>query len=421
MNWTDLPSWFNLLYDYLGEQGVNNTLAKAISTLVNALIVAGLVTLFDIITRKVIVRLFRIFSTRTATTFDDFLMESNFPRYVAHFIPVMVLRDLEPLLFQHYPGLSKLFLRLTDLYLVILSVLVFRSILRSTLNFLNTKERYKDKPLESYLQVFMIFAWAIGIFLIINILTGYSVASLTALSAASAAILLIFRDTILGFVASIQVSVNDIVRIGDWITFKKYGADGTVMQINLATVLVQNFDKTFTTIPTYALTSDSFQNWRGMEESGGRRIKRSIHIKQNSVHFIDQNAIDKLKKIHQLAPYLDHRQKDIDDFNQNHQVDKSLLINGRNQTNLGVFRKYVSNYIEQHPAISKDMTAMVRQLAPTPQGIPIEIYCFSKDQRWVQYEHIQADLFDHFIAAVPYFDLELFEVPSGIDLEGIKA
>lgn len=421
MNWTDLPSWFNLLYDYLGEQGVNNTLAKAISTLVNALIVAGVVTLFDIITRKVIVRLFRIFSARTATTFDDFLMESNFPRYVAHFIPVMVLRDLEPLLFQHYPGLSKLFLRLTDLYLVILSVLVFRSILRSTLNFLNTKERYKDKPLESYLQVFMIFAWAIGIFLIINILTGYSVASLTALSAASAAILLIFRDTILGFVASIQVSVNDIVRIGDWITFKKYGADGTVMQINLATVLVQNFDKTFTTIPTYALTSDSFQNWRGMEESGGRRIKRSIHIKQNSVHFIDQAAIDKLKKIHQLAPYLDHRQKDIDDYNQNNQVDKTLLINGRNQTNLGVFRKYVSNYIEQHPAISKDMTAMVRQLAPTPQGIPIEIYCFSKDQRWVQYEHIQADLFDHFIAAVPYFDLELFEVPSGIDLEGIKA
>lgn len=421
MNWTDLPSWFNLLYDYLGAQGINDNLAKAISTLVNALIVAGVVTLFDVITRKVIVRLFRIFSTRTATTFDDFLMESNFPRYVAHFIPVMVLRDLEPLLFQYYPGLSKLFLRLTDLYLVILAVLVFRSILRSTLNFLNTQERYKDKPLESYLQVFMIFAWAIGIFLIINILTGYSIASLTALSAASAAILLIFRDTILGFVASIQVSVNDIVRIGDWITFKKYGADGTVMQINLATVLVQNFDKTFTTIPTYALTSDSFQNWRGMEESGGRRIKRSIHIKQNSVHFIDQAAIDKLKKIHQLAPYLDHRQKDIDHYNQNNQVDKTLLINGRNQTNLGVFRKYVSNYIEQHPAISKDMTAMVRQLAPTPQGIPIEIYCFSKDQRWVQYEHIQADLFDHFIAAVPYFDLELFEVPSGIDLEGIKA
>jgi miniconductance mechanosensitive channel len=261
----------------------------------------------------------------------------------------------------------------------------------------------------------MIFVWGIAAFFIINEITGYSIISLTTLGATSAALLLIFRDTILGFVASIQISVNDIVRIGDWITVSKFGADGTVEEINLATVRVQNFDKTFTTIPTYSLISDSFQNWRGMQESPGRRIKRVLFIKQNSISFITEEDLKALKKIENVKDYIDHRQNDINASNSQLNVNKELLINGRNQTNLGVFRKYIDSYLRNNPAINKNMFLMVRHLAPTDKGIPVEIYCFSNDKKWENYEHIQADIFDHLIAAVPYFGLEIFELPSGKD------
>jgi miniconductance mechanosensitive channel len=227
---------------------------------------------------------------------------------------------------------------------------------------------------------------------------------------------LVFKDTILGFVASIQVSINDMVRIGDWITFEKYGADGDVIEINLSTVKVQNFDKTITTIPTYALISDSFKNWRGMTTSGGRRIKRSIIIKTNSIHYLPKDKVEKLKNIQLISNYLENRQNDIETFNKENNIDKSLLINGRNLTNFGVFRKYLQSYIENHSAINKDMTIMTRQLAPTSQGIPLEIYAFSNDKRWENYEYIMSDIFDHTLAAVPYFDLEIFELPSSMGI-----
>jgi miniconductance mechanosensitive channel len=235
---------------------------------------------------------------------------------------------------------------------------------------------------------------------------------LTALGAASAVIILVFKDTIMGFVASIQVSINDMVRIGDWITFDQYGADGDVTEINLATVKVQNFDKTITTIPTYALISESFKNWRGMVSSEGRRIKRALIIKQESIKYLDEEAISRLKKVDLLSAYIVNRSQEILAYNSKHQIDKSLLLNGRNLTNIGVFRKYVETYLEQHAAINKDMMIMARQLAPTSQGIPIEIYAFSKDKRWQNYEYIMADIFDHLLASLAYFDLQLFELPS---------
>jgi len=298
------------------------------------------------------------------------------------------------------------------LYIIVLGIFIIRSLLRSTKKYLKNIDKYKDKPLDSYIQVLMIFTWGIGIFFLINNLTGYSTISVASLSAASAVMLLIFKDTILGFVASIQVTVNDIIRIGDWITFSKYGADGYVIEISLATVRVQNFDKTFTTIPTYSLTSESFQNWRGMQESGGRRIKRALYIKQSSVKFLSKPSIERLKNISLIQPYLEHRERNNDSFNKKNEVDKTLLINGKNQTNLGVFRKYIDAYLDENPAVNKDMFLMVRHLAPTDRGIPIEIYCFSKDKEWVNYEHIQADIFDHLVASAPYFDLEIFEFPS---------
>ena len=421
MDKTALHPYFEWFSSYFIELGMNPTLALILGTILNTLLVLVLVTLLDIVVRKVIIRTFKLFSDRTKTTFDDFLMASNFPKYVAHFVPLGIVWYLEPILFKSYPEFANVIYTIIDVMLIILSVYVFRSILRSTVNFLKTKEKYSDKPLESYVQVLMIFAWGAAIFFAVNVLTNFDIKSLATLGAASAALLLIFRDTILGFVASIQVSVNDIVRIGDWITFSKYGADGYVTEINLATVRVQNFDNTFTTIPTYSLISDSFQNWRGMQQSDGRRIKRALHIKQSSVKFLTTKDISELKNIELISNYINHREKDVQDYNASNKNDKSVLLNGRNQTNLGVFRKYIDAYLQQNPAINKDLFLMVRHLAPTDKGLPVEVYCFSNDKRWEEYEHIVSNIFDHLIAAVPYFGLELFELPTGKDLEHLSS
>jgi miniconductance mechanosensitive channel len=219
----------------------------------------------------------------------------------------------------------------------------------------------------------------------------------------------VFKDTILGFVASIQVSVNDMVRIGDWITFQKYGADGDVIEINLATVKVRNFDHTITTIPTYALISDSFKNWRGMTQSGGRRIKRALNIRMSSVRHLNETDINKLLSVDLIKDYITQKSEDIAAYNSENDIDKTLSINGRNLTNIGVFRKYIESYIENHSAINKDLMIMARQLEPTEKGLPIEIYAFSSDKRWQNYEYIIADIFDHVIAAASTFDLKIYE------------
>ena len=420
MNKETLQGYTSTIQDYLISQGMIHGWAVFLNVLVNSILVLIIVTILDIAFRKTIIQIFRAFTNKSVSTFDDYLIKSNFPKYVAHLVPLVIIWNLIPIIFVESPLVIKALFVLAKLYSVILFILIFRSILRTSRSFLKGTERFGDKPLESYVQVLMIFAWGIGIFLIINILTGYSVTSLATLGAASAVILLIFKDTILGFVASIQVSVNDIVRMGDWITFEKFGADGFVTEINLATVRVQNWDHTFTTIPTYSMIADSFQNWRGMQESGGRRIKRSIYIKQSSIKFLSDEDIEKLKKISLIKPYIEHRQKDIDKYNRLSEANKEVQINGRNQTNLGVFRHYIDAFLNENSAINKDLALMVRHLAPTDKGLPIEIYCFSKDKRWVNYEHIQADIFDHLLAATPYFDLEVFELPTGKDLKSLS-
>lgn len=420
MNTETLQKFSCLLQEYLVGEGMVLQWAIFLNVVVNCIIVFIGVFILDVFFRKFIVEAFKAFSNKTKTTFDNYLVKSNFPRFVAHIVPLIILWHLIPIIFVESPLMTNLLLVAAKIFSVILSIYIFRSILRSTRNFLEENENYRDKPMESYVQVMMIFAWGVGIFWIVQLLTGFSVVSLTTLGAASAVILLIFKDTILGFVASIQVSVNDIVRIGDWITFSKFGADGYVTEINLATVRVQNFDNTFTTIPTYSLIADSFQNWRGMQESGGRRIKRAIFIKQSSIHFLSEQDIDRLKKIQLIKPYLEHREKEVSKYNRQTEADKELLINGRNQTNLGVFRHYADAFLSENSAINKDLFMMVRHLAPTDKGIPIEIFCYSYDKKWENYEHIQADIFDHLLAAIPYFDLEIFELPTGKDISQLK-
>ncbi len=408
----EYDQWFQEIFLNVG---LGETFSSFLNLIIIAVIFFGLIFLLDLVIKKITIKLFKIFTPKTKTAFDDYLIKSNFPKYISHAFPLYFTWFFVPTLFKEFPLVLKFSLKIIDLYIIILSVLIIRSIFRTTKNYLNNKDKYKDKPLESYLQVLMIFTWSAGTFFIINNLTGYSTISVASLSALSAIVLLIFKDTILGFVASIQVTINDMVRIGDWVTFSKFGANGYVIEINLATVRVQNFDNTFTTIPTYSLTSDSFQNWRGMQESGGRRIKRAINIKQSSVKFLNKEDIEKFSKIELVKNYLEHREKDNDKHNSNINVDTSLLINGKNQTNLGVFRKYIDAYLNDNPAVNKEMFLMVRHLDPTDKGIPVEIYCFSKDKEWINYEHIQADIFDHLIASTSFFDLEIFEFPSGND------
>ncbi len=411
------------LEDYFISQGMNTEAAAYLNLAINLAALFGMVLIINYVLRRFVIESFKAFTNKTKTTFDDFLIKSNFPKYVGRIIPILLIYATIPTILIDHQFILRGVLFVTNIYIIILVIWIFRSLLRTSKNYLKTRESYFDKPLDSYMQVLMIFIWIVGLMFIFSEIFNRSVMSFAiSLGAASAVILLIFKDTIMGFVASIQVSVNDIVRIGDWITFSKYGADGDVTEINLATVRVQNFDNTFTTIPTYSLIADSFQNWRGMQESPGRRIKRAINIKQNSVKFVTSKDLEKFKEISLIAPYVEHRQKEVDKYNRTNDINTSLPLNGRNQTNLGIFRKYADAYLHNHPAINKELYLMVRHLAPTPQGIPLEILCFSKDKRWENYEYIAADIFDHLIAALPYFDLKLFESPSGDDFRdlGIK-
>ena len=403
----------HLLYDYLITAGVSAVTAKILNMV--ALLIAMLIVVFvvDFVIRKILLSMFSRFAEKSKTNFDDLMVANKVSRNVAHIIPLLIAIEFVPYVFIDFPFYENLILKALEVFAIILTLWVVRSLLNTLKDYLKTLPRLKDKPIDSYIQVFMIFAWVAGFVFAFAIITGTPVWKfLTAFGAASAVILLIFKDTILGFVASIQVSINDMVRIGDWITFEKYGADGDVIEINLSTVKVQNFDKTITTIPTYALISDSFKNWRGMENSGGRRIKRALIIKLDSVKYLSKDEVDKLKKIELISKYLIDKQLNINSFNSEKNINKELLLNGRNLTNIGVFRKYIDAYINQHSGINKEMTIMVRQLEPTTQGLPIEVYAFSSDKRWANYEYIMADIFDHLLASVSYFDLELFELPN---------
>ena len=404
------------LYNYIYQTFLSWNFSSDLANLLclSLLFLASIlfIILVDYIIRKIILGTFSKLAAKSKTNFDDIMVTNRVPRNVAHLIPFLLAYNFIPSLFFNYPYWQILSKKTISVVGIMLTIIGVRSVLNSMKAYFKTLIYLKDKPVDSYIQVFMIFVWLTGIFATVAIISGISFWEFIAgLGTISAIIILVFRDTILGFVASIQVSINDMVRIGDWISFEKFGADGDVIEINLATVKVQNFDNTITTIPTYALISDSFKNWRGMDESKGRRIKRSLNIRMESVKNLSQEDILQMSKIQLISDYILQRSQDINTYNENQTIDKSLLINGRNLTNIGVFRKYMETFIEQHSAINKDMMIMVRQLQPTAQGLPIEIYAFSSDKRWKNYEFIIADIFDHMIASVNDFDLKIAESP----------
>jgi miniconductance mechanosensitive channel len=402
---------FDYLLEFFLEKGFNTQLATFLSKL-SALVLMLLFTLIPgLISKKLITTLFRRIAAKTTSDFDDILVAKKVPQLIGYLLPAIFILSIVPSFFSEITPVVGTLINTLEAFTGFLFILVLRGFLR-TLNVVLTRVPVlKDKPIESYTQVVMIFIWFVGGILILSLLTGKSATTfLTTLGALSAVLILIFKETILGFVASIQISVNDTIRIGDWITMRNMDADGDVIAINLSSVRVQNFDKTITTIPTHKLITDPYINWRGMSESDGRRLKRQLLVKASSIHFLDEETVKKLSKVERLKGFINERDIEIRTQNQSKNVDKSLLINGRNFTNIGLYRNYIQEYLEEHPQVNQNMTVMCRQLAPTSQGVPLEIYAFISDKAWVNYEGIASDIFDHLLASAPYFDLELYEL-----------
>jgi miniconductance mechanosensitive channel len=402
---------FGWCYPVLRKIGLGETVSAYLSLAINIVLLCVIAYFVFLIFRYILVRALIIIARKSKTRFDDFLVTNKTAKYISHLIPLLFIYKSVPIILKNFVYWEDVFGKLVGIYIVVLSLWIIRTIFNSIRDYLKQNPSYSDKPIDSYIQVIMIILWIFGFFMIVSKIFDIDTGKmLGAFGAISALIILIFRDTILGFVASVQVSLNDMVRIGDWITFDKFGADGDVIEINLATVKVRNFDNTTTTIPTYSMIADSFRNWRGMQKSGGRRIKRHILIKATSIRFLKEEELEDLKRIQLITTYITHRQNEINKFNTINKIDKTVSINGRNMTNFGLFRKYISNYLQNHPGLNKNMMLMCRQLQPTSQGIPLEIYAFSSDKRWENYEHIMSDIFDHVIASIPYFDLEIYEL-----------
>jgi len=409
---------FNFLYPVFRKWGLGSSLASYLSLVLNIVILCVLAYAIYVVFRLILVTIMAVIAQKTKTRFDDLLVTNETAKYIAHLIPLLFIYKSVPIILDKYVYWEGVFGKLVGIYIVMLVLWIIRTIFNALRDYLKLKPRYSDKPIDSFIQVIMIVLWTVGITVIISKLFDINQKELlTILGAVSAVIILIFRDTILGFVSSVQVSINDMVRIGDWITMDKFGADGDVIEINLATVKVRNFDNTTTTIPTYSLSSDSFQNWRGMLNSDGRRIKRHILIKTSSIRFLEETELSDLKKIHLISDYIDTRKLEIDEYNFRNKVDKSIVINGRNLTNLGLFRKYITEYLFNYPGLNQEMLMLCRQLQSTSHGVPLEVYAFSHDKRFENYEYIMSDIFDHIIASVRYFDLEIFETATENELK----
>ena len=359
-------------------------------------------------------------ASKSKTKLDDYLVSKKVFSSLAHIVPLIALYSLLSLAFFAYPALFSVISKLIDIIIIIVIWTTVNRAVSAINMFISELDKFRDKPIDSYFQIFKIILGIIFFLLILSEITGQSPTSFLAyFGALSAVILLVFKDTILGFVGSIQLSANDMIRKGDWITMEHYGADGNIEEINLTTVKVRNFDRTITTIPTYSFISDSFNNWRGMEESDGRRIKRSMFIETDSITIASEDLIKALEKSMILGSFLLKETENIKTYNEQHALEAQP--NKRKFTNIGLFRRYIEFYLRNHPGVNPDMTLMVRQLQPTDKGLPLEVYCFSHSKVWEEYEILIADLFDHFYSVVQEFELYTFESPSGNDIQKLKS
>lgn len=422
-NMTDKETDFaQFIEDWLlNNMGVSQGMAQLLKMLILVVATAVIALIFWRIGQFFINKFVKRLVHRTSAKWDDVLLQVGVFRKLGHIVPAIVITALLPLIFSDYPGWIPIIETLTSAFIALVVVRVLISVISAVNIYLSQSERFKDKPIASFTQLAKIMIWLIGVILILAILIDRNpLALFGAMGAISAVLLLIFKDTILGFIASIQLTINDMVRIGDWVSVPKYGADGDVMGIYLTTIKVRNWDNTISTVPTYSFVSDSFKNWRGMQESGGRRIKRSLNLKISSVRFCDDEMLSRFAKITLAQPHIQKRKAEIETDNAEKKIDtEGSLVNGRRMTNLGIFRAYVLNYLRNNPNINLDMTCMVRQLDPTENGVPLEVYCFSRIKSWVEYEGIQSDIFDHILSTAGHFDLQVFENPASSDIQNL--
>ena len=388
---------------HFGE-GFATGMAETLAALSLLALSVGLYFLVTFIMKKTVYSLIQ----RTTTKYDDLLITNKVLAYLCLLVPAIVISSYLPQVLPSYPGTVRFLLRCDTVFEIVVAALVVNSILNTTQDFYNSFEMSKAKPLSGVIQVAKIILFVLCGLVIIAFIMGTSLKNiLISLGTASAVLMLVFQDTIKGFVGSIQLSGYDMVRIGDWIVMGP--ADGVVQEINLTTVKVQNWDNTITTIPTYNMVSNPFTNWRGMSDSEGRRIARSINIDVNSIRYCTPEMLEKYKHYDLVKDYITQREADIEHYNAEHHIDTSEIVNGRQQTNIGIFRAYIKAYIDNNPKLNHELTTMVRQLQPTEFGVPLQIYAFSADKQWTHYEAIQSDIFDHILAAAPMFDLKIFQ------------
>jgi len=404
--------WYNTL---LTGTGLSESLVVIIENATIIVITIGLAILADFVVKRIIIATIKQVAQRSKNDWDDIFVKRKVFNRLAHLAPAWIVYASLQYIFDAEKLVNTLG-NFTQAYMVLVVLLVIDAVLNALHEIYHTLPISKGRNIKGYVQVVKIIFYAAAVIMIISIFSGKAPSALLAgLGAMAAVLILVFKDTILGFVASIQLSANQMVTVGDWISMPKYNADGDVIDISLNTVKVQNWDKTIATIPTYALVSESFNNWKGMEESGGRRIKRSINIDMSSVGFLNRDQIEKFRKYYVLTDYINRKEKEISEFNKSLKLEEDQVTNGRKMTNLGTFRKYLEEYLKHHPKIHQDMTFLVRHLQPSDKGLPIEIYVFSKDQAWANYEAIQADIFDHILAILPEFGLRVFQNPTGSD------
>jgi miniconductance mechanosensitive channel len=431
--------FYKYLLDFIREYSGMEFLAKPTAAFITIAAIILLAWFAHFLTRKIILRIVSRITKRTKTDWDDILVKNKVFRGLAHVVPALILyytadfsypvlhqelSELEPAAVEllskdYYFSLMAFLLKVSKFYFTLIIVFVANSILNAALEIYNTTAYSHHRPIKGYIQLVKILVFFMAGIMIISVLLGKDPTVLLAgLGALAAVLILVFKDTILGFVASIQLSANNMVNIGDWIEMKSHHADGTVTDITLNTVKVQNWDKTISTIPTYALVAESFNNWKGMEESDGRRIKRAVSIDMSSIKFCDSAMLSRFEKFELIRDYVVQKEVELKEHNKN--LSDEDFISGRHQTNVGIFRRYLEVYLRQHPMINLDMTFLVRQLNPSGKGLPIEIYVFSKVQEWADYESIQADIFDHIFAVIPEFELKVFQEPSGADISNLN-
>lgn len=375
----------------------------------------------DLLIRTLLLRVVRRIVLKTKVTWDDILFDDKVLRRLSHIVTPVLIFLILPIAFPRESEAMTLLMRVVAIAMVVAVVRFINALLEAVFVLMSNRPEWEGKPLKGLLQTGQVIAVLVAVILSFSILLNRSPAIfLTGLGASAAVVMLIFKDSILGFVSGIQLAANNMLKVGDWISMPKYGADGSVEEVTLNTVKVRNWDNTITTLPPYLLVSDSFQNWQPMRDSGGRRVKRSINIDMTSIRFCTPEMLERFSRIELLRDYIAATQQQVEARNRNLTPEESRL-DGEHQTNIGVFRNYLNLYLKQHPGVNRDMMILVRQLQPTDTGLPLELYFFTATVDWIPYEGIQSDIFDHVLAVVSEFDLRVFQNPTGNDLRTLRA